>query len=404
MPSDAVETPNHLGDLRALSDASLTHLDVDDLLAELLTRVREILDADTAAVLLLDESSGTLIARAARGIEAEVRQGVRVPLGAGFAGRIAATRSAIRLDRVDATTVANPVLWEKQIRVMLGIPLLSGDRLLGVIHVGRLEDRPFTDQDVELLQVVADRVAGVTQARLLAIEQAAAGLLERSLLPSRLPRCEGLEFAARYVPAEERSVGGDWYDLFTLPSGALWIVAGDVAGHGLHAAVVMGRIRSALRAYTLLDLPPQEVLHLVDRKVDHFEIGSIATVACAVMEPPYETMTLSLAGHPPPVIAIPGRPGELAAVEPGPPLGVFAEVDRSATEVVVPPGAVVAFYTDGLVERRNESLSVGLERLCAAVVPGPAETVARDIMHALVADTVPEDDIALVVIRRTDEG
>ena len=145
------------------------------------------------------------------------------------------------------------MLWEKQIRVMLGIPLLSGDRLLGVIHVGRLEDRPFTDQDVELLQVVADRVAGVTQARLLAIEQAAAGLLERSLLPSRLPQCEGLEFTARYVPTEERSVGGDWYDLFTLPSGTLWIVAGDVAGHGLHAAVVMGRIRSALRAYTLLD-------------------------------------------------------------------------------------------------------------------------------------------------------
>ena len=94
MPSDAVETPNHLGDLRALTDASLTHLDVDDLLAELLTRVREILDADTAAVLLLDESSGTLIARAARGIEAEVRQGVRVPLGAGFAGRIAAESRA----------------------------------------------------------------------------------------------------------------------------------------------------------------------------------------------------------------------------------------------------------------------------------------------------------------------
>ncbi len=404
MPSDAVETPNHLRDLQALTDTSLTHLDIGDLLTELLTRVREILDADTAAVLLLEESSGTLVARAARGIEEEVRQGVRVPIGIGFAGQIAATRSSIRLDRVDATTVANPVLWEKDIRVMLGSPLLSGAQLLGVIHVGRLDDRPFTDEDVELLEVVADRVAGMTQARLLAIEQAAARLLERSLLPSRLPRCEGLEFAARYVPAAERSVGGDWYDLFTLPSGTLWIVAGDVAGHGLPAAVVMGRIRSALRAYTLLDLPPHEVLHLVDRKVDHFEIGTIATVACAVMEPPYETMTIAVAGHPPPAIAVPGRPAELVAVVPGPPLGMLAEVERTAIDVVVPPGAVVAFYTDGLIERRTESLSIGLERLRAAIAPGPAETVARDIMHALVADTVPEDDIALVVIHRADEG
>jgi sigma-B regulation protein RsbU (phosphoserine phosphatase) len=404
VPSDAVETPNHLRDLQSLTDASLADLDVDDLLGELLNRVREILDADTAAVLLLDESSGMLVARAARGVEAEVRQGVRVPVGTGFAGRIAATREPIRLDRVDATTVANPVLWETGIRVMLGIPLLSGDRLLGVIHVGRLDDRPFTDKDVELLQVVAERVASASQARLLAIERAAAGLLERSLLPSRLPRCEGLEFAARYAPAEERSVGGDWYDLFTLPSGKLWIVTGDVAGHGLHAAVVMGRIRSALRAYTLLDLPPDEVLHLVDRKVDHFEIGTIATVACAVMEPPYETMTLAVAGHPPPVIAIPGRPAELVEVEPGPPLGMAADVDRWRTEVVLPRGAVVAYYTDGLVERRHESLSVGLERLRAALAPGPAETVARDLMHAMVADFVPQDDIALVVIRRTPEG
>jgi phosphoserine phosphatase RsbU/P len=404
VPSDPVQTPDPLRDIGALTDASLTHLDVDDLLTELLTRVREILDADTAAVLLLDESSGTLVARAARGIEEEVRQGVRVPVGAGFAGRIAATRTPIRLDRVDATTVANPVLWEKQIKVMLGIPLLSGDRLLGVIHVGRLEDRPFTDQDVDLLQVVADRVAGATQARLLAIEEAAAGLLERSLQPSRLPRCEGLEFAARYVPAEGRSVGGDWYDLFTLPSGALWVVAGDVAGHGLHAAVVMGRIRSALRAYALLDLPPHEVLRLVDRKVDHFEIGTIATVACAVMQPPYGTMTLALAGHPPPVIASPGGSAELVVVEPAPPLGMVWDVDHRSTDVTLPPGAVVAFYTDGLVERRHESLAVGLERLRAAVTAGPADTVARDIMRALLAGWVPQDDIALVVVRRTGEG
>jgi signal transduction protein with GAF and PtsI domain len=109
-----------LARLESVTDTGLAHLDVDDLLLELLNRVRSILDADTAAVLLLDESADELIARAACGIEAEVREGVRIPLGVGFAGRVAATKAPVRLDRVDETTVANPILWEQGIQVMLG--------------------------------------------------------------------------------------------------------------------------------------------------------------------------------------------------------------------------------------------------------------------------------------------
>src|SRR5262249_26673431 len=157
-----------------------------------------------------------------------------------------------------------------------------------------------TADDVELLRVVAERIAAATQARQLAIEAAAAELLERSLLPSVLPTCPGIELAARYVPAEARSVGGDWYDVFRLPSGALWLVAGDVAGHGLPAAVVMGPVRSALRAYSLLDVPPEKVLELVDHKVEHFEIDTFVTVVCAVLEPPFDTIRVATAGHPPP--------------------------------------------------------------------------------------------------------
>ena len=129
---------------------------------------------------------------------------------------------------------------------MLGVPLLTAERPLGVLHVGRLENRPFTDHDVALLQVVADRVVGAIQGQALAVERAAAVLLERSLLPDQLPSQPGLELAARYVPAQGEAVGGDWYDVFTLPSGELWIVVGDVAGHGIQASIVMGRIRSAL--------------------------------------------------------------------------------------------------------------------------------------------------------------
>src|SRR4051812_27693556 len=130
---------DRLEHLQSLTDSTLVQLDVDDLLVELLNRVRVILDVDTAAVLILDERTQDLVARAACGIEEEVRQGVRVPLGAGFAGRIAATKTAVRLDRVDSTTVSNPILWERGIKTMLGVPLLRSDAVHGVLHVGRLQ-------------------------------------------------------------------------------------------------------------------------------------------------------------------------------------------------------------------------------------------------------------------------
>ena len=391
-----------LADLQTLTDTKLSSLDLDNLLDELLARVRDILSVDTAAVLLFERGADGLVARAACGIEDEVRQGVRVPVGIGFAGRIAATRQTVRLDRVDSTTVSNPILWEKGIKTMLGVPLLRGNELLGVLHVGRLDGRPFSDGDEVLLQVVGDRIAGAIQTRQLADERAATGLLERSLLPTKLPSCPGLAFATRYVGAEHKTIGGDWYDLFTVGSGQLWIVMGDVAGHGLQAAVVMGRIRSALRAYSLLDESPERVLDLVDRKVNHFEFGAMATVACAVLDPPYDTMTIALAGHPPPVIAAPRQRAALAEVEPSPPIGTRLSFgNRRSTTIPLAPDSVVAFYTDGLIERPGESLDVGFSRLRQAMSLGPPEDVARDIMRHVIGDYVPQDDIALVVMRRS---
>ena len=172
-----------LQNLQTLTEVGLGRLGVEELLVELLTRVREILDADTAAVLLLDDGGSHLVARAACGIEDEVRQGVHVPLGQGFAGTIAARKQPVILDRVGPSTVTNPILSEKGMRVMLGVPLLSAGRLIGVLHVGRLDERRFRDADAELLGVVADRVAGAVQSHNLAVERAAADMLERSLLP-----------------------------------------------------------------------------------------------------------------------------------------------------------------------------------------------------------------------------
>jgi transcriptional regulator with GAF, ATPase, and Fis domain len=138
------DAEDRLRAIASITDSRIDYLDVDDLLDELLARVVVLLDADTAAVLLLDATGQQLEARAACGIEEEVRQGVRVPVGMGFAGRIAAERRPVTLDRVDPTTVWNPILWQKGIRKILGVPLQRGPELLGVLHVGRLADIDFT--------------------------------------------------------------------------------------------------------------------------------------------------------------------------------------------------------------------------------------------------------------------
>jgi serine phosphatase RsbU (regulator of sigma subunit) len=392
-----------LANLLAVSDADLAHLDVDSMLVELLDRIRSILDADTAAVLLRDGDSPYLVARAARGLEEEVRQGVRVPIGAGFAGTIAARREPVSLTRVDHTTVANPILWEKGIKVMLGVPLISQHQVIGVLHVGRLSDTPFTSSEVELLQIAGERVSAATLARNRAIDVLAGRLLERSLQPTKLPAAAGLEFAARYVPAEQSPVGGDWYDAFILPSGELWIITGDVAGHGLNAAVIMGRVKSALRAYTMLGVSPEEVVELTDRKVTQFEIGTMVTLVCALSRPPYETIRVCLAGHPPPVFTAPDGSASLVRPAVGPPLCVQPDAQRTAIDLEWPRGGVLFFYTDGLIERRGADLDERLDTLVSAVPPATPETVCTAVMHRMIGSEAGTDDIAFLAVRRTPD-
>ena len=386
--------------LEVVTDARLAQLDVDELLDELLERIRELLEVDTAAVLLLNPSTQYLVATAARGIEEEVRQGVRIPLGKGFAGRIAAEKRSLYLEKVDHTNVLNPILREKGIHSLLGVPLLFSGTVLGVLHVGTLHPRAFTPDDTALLQLVADRIAPAVHARTSQVERTAASALQRSLLPPTLPEIPGLEFAARYVPGGQGQVGGDWYDVFMLPSGAVCVTLGDVVGRGLPAAVEVARLRHALRAYALETGDPAEILDRLDRQVRHFEPDVMATVLCAVVDPAGEHMRLSTAGHPPPVISAgTDLPAAVLDLPADLPIGV-ASGRRHTSTVALPPGTAVGLYTDGLVERRGRSLAVGLERLADAMFAGPAESVCAKIMQALVGAEPPSDDIALLVVRR----
>jgi serine phosphatase RsbU (regulator of sigma subunit) len=363
--------------------------------------LRQRLHVDTVTVLLLHRQGAHLVARWALGLEEEVYQGVQVPIGRGFAGRVALTRMPVVLDNVGPDAVVNPILWRRGLRAMVGVPMILDDRLLGVLHVGSLSPRQFGDDDIAVLHVAAERIAAAVQADQRAEEQSAARTVRESLLPSDLPEVPGLEFATRFATAESLGVGGDWFDAFKLPDGGVGIVIGDVAGAGLPAAVVMARLRSALRAYALESSSPGEALERLHRKFDHFEPDEMATVLYLIVAPDLGHCTVASLGHLPPVLAAPGEAVSFVHQSPSPPIG--ARLPRPPVNVVcdLRPGMTVGCYTDGLIERRRESIDEGMERLRGAFFAGPPEEVCANVMSELIGMSAVQDDTALLVFRRT---
>ena len=374
---DKASAAEELQSIQTLTDAALAHLGFEDLLDQLLERTRDVLGADTAAILLLDSEAGELVATAAKGIEAEVLQGTRIPIGKGFAGRIAASAQPLILDIVDHTTVLNPILYENGIRSLSGAPLISAGRVLGVVHVGTLAPREFTETDSDLLQLVGDRAASAISSHLSSRERDAARDLQASLLPTRLPSVPGIELAARYLPGAHGSLGGDWYDVLPLSHDRVGLVIGDVVGKGLAAAVVMGRLRSALRAYAVDSDDPAEILARLDHMVVRLEANEMATVLYGVLEPATGRLLFSSAGHPPPVLATPGCDACVVEIASDPPIGIGWLLQRRNHVVEIPEGGSLQLYTDGVIERRGRPIDEGLAYLCAAAQPGPGERDVR---------------------------
>jgi phosphoserine phosphatase RsbU/P len=387
--------------IQSLTDTTLSRLAEHDLLYELMSRVKKALGADTASVLLREGRSGYLVPAAVSGLDGDIGVGARIPVGQGFAGRIAAERTAMAVDRVDSTTVIDPELIAAGIRSLLGVPLVNGGQVLGVLHVGSFSERAFTGQDAEMLQLAADRAGAAVQSLMARDDQRAAAALQRSLLPTALPRVHGFEMAASYLPGTGM-VGGDWYDVFVLPSGEIGLVIGDVAGSGLAAAVVMGRMRSALRAYALQTSDPAEVLRLMDRKIQYFESGSLATVLYAVVNAEGTAVRISSAGHMPPVYAPPDGPAVVVATAQDLLIGLDVATARRSVSVDLEPGGVLCCYTDGLVERHDELIDDGIERLRASVVACPVEILNASVLRALAVNQPRRDDTALVTLRRLD--
>jgi anti-sigma regulatory factor (Ser/Thr protein kinase)/putative methionine-R-sulfoxide reductase with GAF domain len=386
-----------------LNEPVLSELPLDSLLDELLGRTREILGVDTVAILLFDERRRELVARAAKGLEEEVEQGVRIPSGRGFAGRIAAERVPIFIADVDHADIVNPILRSRGVRSLLGVPLIVEGRLVGVLHVGTLTRREFTNDDAVLLQLVAARAApAIERARLfdaLDREHRGAVTLQRSMLPDVLPAIAGAEVAGRYLPARDE-VGGDWYDVIELPRGGVGLAIGDVAGHGVRAAALMGQLRIGLRAYLLDGHRPGGALKRLNRLLHTIRGQGMATAACAIVDPETGTMRYASAGHPPPVLVSADGEARLLKVEPAPPLGTLYYGLYRDVVTKIAPSETIVLYTDGLIERRRESLTEGLERLCAsASVVTSAEGMCQRLLDRLVPEGGGQDDLAVVALR-----
>lgn len=332
---------------------------------------------------------------------------MRIPVGQGFAGRIAAERRPVFIPDVDHADILNPILRQKGIRSLLGVPLQVEGRVLGVMHVGSLTPRDFTDADTRLLQVAADRAALAIDHAMAHEQRDLAEALQRALLPQELIRIPGIEAAARYLPAAQgASLGGDWYDVFPVSGGRVAMAVGDVVGRGVGAAALMAQLRTALRAYAFEGHGPAEVVDRVNRLLGFLRHGAMTTAAYLVLDPEAEKLTVVSAGHPPPLLIGADGSASFLDIENGMALGVSRVARYQEWECDVPTGATIVLCTDGVVEVRGESLDVGLERLRHLVGRGHAslEALCDAAVDELIADGRPADDVALLAARAVPLG
>jgi serine phosphatase RsbU (regulator of sigma subunit)/anti-sigma regulatory factor (Ser/Thr protein kinase)/putative methionine-R-sulfoxide reductase with GAF domain len=392
-----------LARLQRITDAALAHLALDDLLDELLQRMKEILHVDTAAILLLEDDGRTLEARAAKGLEEWLERGFRIPVGRGFAGRIASQRRAVVIDDVDQADIRDPLLRDRGLRSLMGVPLLVSGEVLGVLHVGSLESRNFSHEDADLLQLAADRSAmAIRAARRFEQEHEVAKTLQSSLLPAALPEMPGVTVGARYLPAGVGAqLGGDWYDAFQLPDGKLGLVIGDVVGHGLSAAALMGQLRNAVRAYALEGAAPGDVAERINRLLRELERGRSATFLYAVLDPDCDEVVIASAAHPPPLLAPADGEPRFVELPASVPLGVTRRPSYTEVTDKLGTGATLLLYTDGLVERRGEDLQQGLSRLqqVAANPPEDPQELCDMLQEEMLGHTASADDTALLAVR-----
>ncbi|MDQ3671551.1 MAG: SpoIIE family protein phosphatase, partial [Actinomycetota bacterium] len=345
------------------------------------------------------EAGAAAVAHGSRSPLTELDEGVALSIAEGIAGP---DTPVVFENRAELHGVDLQDAPPRRARSLYGVSLLDEERLpVGSAALLFGVERGLESHELALVQAQADHVAHtLARVRRHAQEHDVAVLLQQSLLPDELPEIEGVEIGAFYrAGVINTTVGGDWYDVVRRSDGIVHLTVGDVAGKGIDAAVLMGQLRNAFRAYALDHTSPAAIIHRLSRHIDE---DAMATTICATYDPYTRELSYASAGHLPGLLLDPG-PGTVTRLK-GPssgPLGWLAPDTLRDEHVTVPPGSTLALYTDGLVERRGCDLDEGIDRLGTAIgeaMPegpgGAVHTVVERIVEARA-----DDDLALLLVR-----
>jgi PAS domain S-box-containing protein len=292
------------------------------------------------------------------------------------------------------------------VHTAMAVPLIARGVTLGVATFSRAEHpEPYGEADVRLASDLASRAAvHIDNARLYTREHTTAITLQRSLLPRNIPQVPGLQIAHRYEPASQAAeVGGDWFDVIPLEGGQVALVVGDVTGHSIHAAAIMGQLRTTTAALARLGCPPGEIMAQLNRVVAEHGEETGATCLYALYDPASRRCRFTSAGHPPPALRHPGGTVEFLDVPGGVMLGAGPS-HYPAIDMQLPTGSVLALYTDGLIEHPGQDITTGMSHLARTLAASPArslDNLCDSVLASLGAHA--RDDTALLLARTTDE-
>ena len=285
----------------------------------------------------------------------------------------------------------------------LYVPLVAGRRANALLVFSWAERYALAAEERRFVETLAGQAAqALDRAIHFEIERTIAETLQRSVLPVTLPRVEGVQIAARYLPGTaELDVGGDWFDAINLADGRLGLVVGDVVGKGVQAAATMAQLRNGLRAFSLDRMKPSSTMARLNRLAEEVVETAFATLVYAVVDPDARVARVTSAGHPPPLVLYADGRAEFIEKGRGLPLGAGADTRYSQAVVELPVGTTIILYTDGLVERRGRTIDQGLDALRQAALEGPGEPeeLVDHILDRVVGESERGDDIALLAVR-----
>jgi len=390
--------------LQSISDAALAHLDLEELVPQIVRSAADVFASDAAGLLLRGDEDYELTLVIGDEVERTRGEEELAPLQQVLARAIAGL--TVNVPDLHALADLPGALGDGRLGSLIAAPLTGTRKPLGALFLASRDPHGFAEGALVLLNLGAERVAiALEHALSYEREKGLVEVLQDHLLPDRLPLVPGLAMAARYRPSERLAqVGGDWYDAIALPGGRLGLVIGDVVGHGVGAATLMAELRAALRAYALGAEPrsPADTVAALNTLVTTTHGRMVATLLYMIVEAEGTSLRFASAGHPPPLVVDERGDAHFLSPRVGPPLGATEAHEYRDFPAELAPSSTLLLYTDGLIERRGEVIDAGLRRLRGAVASAPTDLdeLCEHVLAAAADGYGLADDTALVALRR----